>query len=685
LEDKAERREEGSRRRTWAPGVAVAAALLIGGALWQFGAPKSVALDGNKVVVFPLVEVPGGATQEGTGEAIAVLIESALEHSDPLRWIDGWQQLQPEQRANPSLVTGAVARGIARDRGALWYTTGAVVHGGDSTTIVLRLNDARGDSIVSQATASAPSDRAPRAGLQAVNELLVPILAPGRKIDLTALIDRRPGAVADWLQGEREYRRGNFDSSLAHLRLAVGEDSLLVVAALRAAQAASWKSLLPEAHDFARVALERVELLPDRQAKFAHGLVDYLDGKADSAVYWLTRALERTPDWPEAHMALGEVYQHLLPMVAAPLDSLAKAEFTMAAADTGFTPPHFHLAELAIRSGDLAGADSAVRRFDRSGARTEESAELAVMLACARRGEKEVDWPLWARTSPMVLLSAAKLLSVAATFPRCTESAARALLAVPAAQELHFGVIFLLQNLWAAEGRDSAIIALMASRTGPARWQEAIATYLVDVLADAPQFDPRVRAAVAALRKNLGARYEDSLDSGTLLLLGAWYARSGGVADAARLQGRLSQQATSTGHPQAKLYAAALAGHILLARGDSTAALGAFERLAAVARRDFLMWGSTESLPVERLVLAELLLARRRYREAIAVAGEFDHPTPVVYLAFLPASLTLRYRAARGLGQIERAARYRDRLAALRPGQLLATSHWKVSATRRMP
>jgi tetratricopeptide (TPR) repeat protein len=672
--DKPERREEGSRRGTWAPGVAVAAALLVGGALWRFGAPRSAALDPNKVVVFPLVEVPAGAAQAGTGEAIAVLIESALEHSDPLRWIDGWQQLQPEQRSNPSLVTSAAARGIARDRGALWYTTGAVVHGGDSTTIVLRLNDARGDSIVSQATASGPSDRAPQAGLQAVNELLIPIVAPGRKIDLTALIDRKPGAVADWLQGEREYRRGNFDSSLVHLRRAVGEDSLLVVAALRAAQAASWKSLLPEADDFARVALARVELLPDRQAKFARGLVDYLDGKADSAVYWLTRALERTPDWPEAHMALGEVYQHLLPMAAAPLDSLARAEFTLAAADTGFTPPHFHLAELAIRRGDLAGAGSVVHRFDRSGARTEESAELAIMLACAR-GEKDVDWPAWARTSPMVLLSAAKLLSVAATFPRCTEAASHALLAEPAAQELRRGVIFLLQNLWAAEGRDSAIIALTASPTGPARWQEAIATYLVDVLAGAPQFDPRVRAAVAGLRKNLGARYEDSLDSGTRLLLGTWYARSGQVADAARLQGRLSQQASSTGRPDVKLCAAALAGHILLARGDSVAALSTFERLTPVARRDFLVWGATESLPVERLVLAELLVARRRYRDAIAVAGEFDHPTPIVYLAFLPASLTLRYHAAWGLGQFERAGRYRDRLAALRPGELLAASH----------
>ena len=669
------RREERSRRRKRAAGVVVAAAaVLVGGALWRLGLPKGAALDSNKVVVFPLVDVPAEAAQEGMGEAIAVIIESALEHSDPLRWIDGWQQLQPAQRGNPALVTSAAARGIAQGRGALWYTTGTVVHRGDSTTVVLRLNDVRGDSIVSQATASAPKAQAPQAGLQAVNELLIPILAPGRQVDLTALIDRKPGAVADWLQGEREYRRGDFDSALVHLRRAVAEDSALAVAALRAAQAASWKSLFPEADEFAHIALANVVLLPKRQAEFTRGLADYLGGKADSAVYWLTQALDRTPDWTEAHMALGEVYQHLLPMAAAPLDSLAKAEFTMAAADTGFTPPHFHLAEMAIRSGDLARAERAVHRFDRVGGGTEESAELGLMLACARRGEKAVDWRTWARASPMVLLSAAKLLSVAGAFPGCAESASRALLAEPTAEALHSGVIFLLQNLWAAEGRDTAVLSL-TSRAGAGQWEAATAMYLIDALAGEPELEPRVTDAIATLRKKLGAAYEDSLDGGTLLLLGAWYARSGRLPDAARLQGRLSRQATSTDDPEASLRAAALSAHILLAHGDSAAALSAFERLTPVARRDFLVWGSTESLPVERLARAELLFARGRYKEAIVVAGEFDHPTPIVYLSFLPASLALRYRAARALAQFERAERYRGRLAALGRSDLSATSH----------
>jgi hypothetical protein len=192
-----------------------------------------------------------------------------------------------------------------------------------------------------------------------------------------------------------------------------------------------------------------------------------------------------------------------------------------------------------------------------------------------------------------------------------------------------------------------------------------------------PGFDARVPESIGALRKNYGVTYEDSLDGDRLLLLGAWYARRGSVAEGGRLQERLSRQATSTRDPEARLRYDALSAHLLLARGDSAAALSAFERLAPVARRDDLVWGNTESLPFERLVRAELLFSLGRYQEAIVVADGFDHPTPVVYLPFLPASLILRYRAAQALEHTARAAFYRNRLAALdRTGLLETADHF---------
>jgi hypothetical protein len=292
-----------------------------------------------------------------------------------------------------------------------------------------------------------------------------------------------------------------------------------------------------------------------------------------------------------------------------------------------------------------------------------ERRELDLMLSCARR--EAVDWVTAARVSPVAVMGAAKMLSVAGAFPECAEDASRALLANPSAEAFHQGAILLLQSLWAAQGRESAVIALIDSASAAGWWQVSTVLYPIDALAGLPGFDAKVAEGTAALRNAYGAAYEDSLDGGRLLLLGAWYLHRGRMADGVRLEERLSRRAAGPHDPEARLRSDALKAHLLLARGDSTAALIALERIAPVARRDFLTWGYTESFPFERLVEAELLFSLGRYQDAIHVADGFDHPMPVVYLPFLPASLILRYRAAQALNHPARAAGYRRRLAAL--------------------
>jgi serine/threonine protein kinase len=667
LEEARHPRGTGGRRLKLGLAAASAAAIL-SGVVWRYGLPNEATLDQNKVVVFPLVEV-SASRPTGIGEAIAVMIESALEHTEPLRWIDGWQQLSPEQRADPALLSGPAALRIARERRARWYTTGTAVHRGDSITVVLRLNDARGDSILSHASESALSAGAAQAGLHAVSELLVPILAPGRSVDLSALGDRRPAAVASWLQGEREYRRGDFDSALAYLRRAVQEDSALALAAARGAQAATWKNLLPEAAELGHVALASIALLPDRQAELTRGLVHYLGGQADSAVQWMTRALVRTPDWVEAHMALGEVYYHLLPTSDLPIDSLAESRFLAAAADTGFAPPHFHLAEIAVRGGDLERGERELRRFGRLGGGRDERRQLELMLGCARGGPASVEWRTAAREEPRAALAAAKMLSVAGTYPECVEAGARALL-VENSDEAQGG-FHLLRNLWAAENRIPELITLADSVKNAGWWQVGSLVYPIDALAGLPGLEPKVEESIAALRTKYGQRYEDSLDAGRRLMLGAWYARAGRITEAERLEALLSRQATTSTDPAAPVRADALQAHLLLARGDSAEALQVLEGLVPVSPSDLLAWGNTEALPAERLLLAELLFSSGRHRGAMNAADGFDHPAPLVFLPFLPASLALRYRAARVLAEPDRAEGYRRRLIALNHGHLI--------------
>ncbi len=141
------------------------------------------------------------------------------------------------ERAEPGPLPSSKANAIGRRQKARYYIDGRIVRAPDSTTVVLRLHDVRGDSVVARAGASGPAAAAiPRLGLEAVAGLLPPLLEPGRQVDLSALAQRRPTAIAEFLQGEHDYRRVSFSSALDHYRRAVKEDSSLAIAALKGAR-----------------------------------------------------------------------------------------------------------------------------------------------------------------------------------------------------------------------------------------------------------------------------------------------------------------------------------------------------------------------------------------------------------------------------------------------------------------
>jgi tetratricopeptide (TPR) repeat protein len=662
------------RGRLWA---SLAALAVVVAALAAVFMPRRE-LDPNKVVVFPLGETPAEASREGTGAVVALMIGSALEYTEPLEWIDGLPRLDENLRRDAAALTATVARRIARAAGARWYLDGTVVRRGDSATVIVRLNDAGGDSVVGRASATRNVLQAAQAGLDAVNQLLPRHLAPGQRVsELSALADRRPAAVALWLQGEREYRSFNFERALGFMRRAVKEDSALAVAAIRGAQAASWLNQAEEASALADVAVRHEALLPGRVAPFARGLQAWLNGQTDSAVVWLKRALAASPSWTEAHMSLGEVYYHLLPTTEEPLDSLAKLEFIAAATDSGFSPPRFHLAQIAIRSGDTARARLAVDDFRRlasdPGGRGQR-AELELMLACARAGRNGVEWRKVARI-PLEIMAAAKQLAGAGLYPGCAEAGYRAVFDdTTGSLGDRWGALVGLQGVLAAEGRVSELKAVIDSAI-PRGLGWAKYFYVLDALAGA---DLEREAASVAASTMSGMEDQPS----ALWLAGEWYAEQGDRRRTRVLRDSLASRAGRD--PSNRPYVVVLDARLALLQGDTIGAIAALQYvLGAGPQRGDLDWGLGESLAADRLLLARLRLARREWRDAIRSATVFDHPTPAVFLAFVPASLELRRTAAEALGETREARTYLDRLAALRGTQRLAIV--TPSSTREAP
>jgi hypothetical protein len=271
---------------------------------------------------------------------------------------------------------------------------------------------------------------------------------------------------------------------------------------------------------------------------------------------------------------------------------------------------------------------------------------------------------------PTQTLGAGHLLAVGGLRqPVCAESAFEAVLRFdtttgPQRGRNQFGALIGLQSVLVAQGRNGAVRALLASDTlfNPAYRGDL---YLLNAVAGRPfekEADAFARAQLARFR-----REPSSVSSVDLWFLGGWEAHRGRAAVASEIADSIASRNARAGTRRDSLFVASLRAQATLARGDSSAALVQLRSLVPTTDDwTALAWNPWESLPTERLLLARLLLARGEALAALQVASNFDAPSPVAYLPYLPASLALRIAAADRLGDaklVERLRRRQEMLA----------------------
>lgn len=365
-------------------------------------------------------------------------------------------------------------------------------------------------------------------------------------------------------------------------------------------------------------------------------------------------------------MALGEVYHHL-PGFPSP-DSLAALAFGAAvASDSGFSPPLFHLAEFAIRNGEVARATDLVRRYARLEPNSQLLAHLELMLACVREGAARFDWDAPTRTGAQRVLLAGTTLAVAGQQLACADGAFRAVLRSDSTA-LHWGALLSHNAVLAATNDSSRLVAFLDSVVAAGKMPQAMMLYLLDATAGVPVPD-KARGVELYAQSRWGARY-DSLrtrprSDWILWTLGIWHAANRDTAGLGASLEALEHGARSGLRATTRLYADALAAHRARVLGDAEGAARRLRALAYPVAADSLTWEWGIALPAERLALAELHAEQGRYTSALRVASTFDGATPLVNLVFLPRSLAVRYRAALALDARDAATTYRRRLLAL--------------------
>ncbi len=672
------------RRRARTVGAAlVLVALLI---LYQLVARWPTGLDPNVIVSFPL-EWGGGAAQVSAGidrlvewrgissvikdrntsnppngEDAAYFIVARLNGEGDFTWVYAGDFLEDRHRDDIGSLRPAEKSALARSQRAAHYVDGRIVPvGSDSVTVVLELHRTARPRTVDFVETEGSIDLVIQLAVQAAAELLLALLPEDAYVDVSDVGEIHPQAIQIMVQAEREFHAGRFENALELYRAAVQADSGFALAGARGAQAASWNHRYEEARDLIGVATRNLEPLTPGLAHFALGFEAYLNGQADSAVAHFEGAIESNPRGREGWMGLGETYQHMLPSSPSP-DSLARDAFEQVYTLTdGFAPGLYHLVEFAIRDGDLTRAAALLEEARRGEPDSLAFANLELALNCAENGPDAIDWRSRVLGNIRSVFQEAMLLGVGGARSDCAMAGWRAVLDHDTSTGMwDFSSLVGLQSLLAATGRSEELTALLdsAAATGTGAGLLGRLYYILDALAGA-DVEVQATAAAASLRAMLPDMRENRL-----WLLGIWDVHRDRVEEARAIRDTLRSR--FPGNRSAALMADALTAHITLADGDTVEAIRQLQALVPNAPYRNLVY-PWESLGLQRLKLAEVLIARGDHAEAYRVATTFDTPGAAspVEPVFLPASLALRLRVATELGNEELVERLQERLRGL--------------------
>lgn len=264
----------------------------------------------NAVAILPFV-VRGGAELQYLGEGMLDLLASALDGAGDLRVIDPRATMAaslPPVGASDASEMGE----IGRELGAGWLVSGTVVVAGERLRLSATLAGTRGQR-AHRAEAEALSEEHL---FDAVDELARGIIAglnegPGATPALLAArTSANWAALRSFLQGEHEFRLGNYPSAMTRFEAALERDREFSLAWYRLASSRAACATITSA----REANQRALATANRLSPHAHAMLEaqdaWLNGRIEQADDLYSAIVTEHPDDVEAWYLLGDVRFH---------------------------------------------------------------------------------------------------------------------------------------------------------------------------------------------------------------------------------------------------------------------------------------------------------------------------------------------------------------------------------------
>jgi eukaryotic-like serine/threonine-protein kinase len=553
------------------------------------------------------------------------------------------------------------AAALGRETGAGLVVFGTLLGtGGDSVRLRATLLDVSSGRPLREVELRELAPRIDRAADSLTTALLRELgrTRPIAALKLTSFGSSSLPALKAFLQGEQHLRRTEWDSALAYYERAIELDSTFAPALRRASAAQGWVrtgldslsiayAIRAGAHNHGLPPRDSILISAD--SLFASVLqAGFLAVEADSG--WgarlhrlfatLDQATARYPNDPEVWFALGEANTHVGPYAGRPMEQQLDAFDRAIALDSAFAPAYIHPIELSARYGP-----EAIRKYLRpylalsSSDLTGDGFRLLQRLLDSIPPAGANLEPMFEHVSDPGLFAAYGPLSNLADSSELVIRLARYFLRHPLSEP----------PIRSPKDARRTLARVLLSR-GHLRdayqllrgWEE------LPLFADAALLGAvPAESAAASFRARLSGPA-----SPTLVAAFPWWAARRDTSSLRTAEHHadslVRSGAAPADRPLARYVAGSAAAYLALAQGDTNLAT---QRFLALER------DRCPSCYFDRLTLAELLVARGRYREAWPIV-QGEHPSA----AFAPFPTEVlwvlqRGRVAERIGERDRAIR----------------------------
>jgi eukaryotic-like serine/threonine-protein kinase len=361
-----------ARRRSYGITVlALLAAAVAGGWLATRSPGRRVAPAAETLAVLPFRA--SGPGVEFLGEGMMDLLATNLRGVGGINTVDPRRVLRQwgsAPAANSDDLTHALT--VGRDLHAGSVLLGSAVSTGGRVRLAADLYSIDGERL-GRAQVDGPADSV----LGVVDRLSLALLRdvwrskePIPHLRLASLTTDSLEALRAYLEGERLYRRLDWDSALVAYTRAVETDSTFALAHLRRAQAFGWTGGYgsKDAHQSVASAVRFASRLPARDRRLLGGYRLFDEGKP-AAIDSLRAFVAAYPEDVEAWYMLGESMFHIQALRPRPPDSISAVFDSVLSRDSTLFPALIHPLDLALMYRDRSRFDRYFPRFERSAPR----------------------------------------------------------------------------------------------------------------------------------------------------------------------------------------------------------------------------------------------------------------------------------------------------------------------------